>query len=195
MPCTDRKRCVDIPTQHCRQRSGKGMPRTLTVLFLTLLKFSSFCDCHEIKLVDGVDKKGERGPNNGLTFHEPDLLSGPESLFFLNGFCFFATQDRYEYSVCPFQNITQRRIIGPSATLLGVWGEWTRNETHQRYDSMTYSNGQTCGRKGRSVQLGLSCGHPTFEVLAKSITEVGSKAKDFVVVSLLLRWTAVDLHL
>jgi hypothetical protein len=37
---------------------------------------------------------------------------------------------------------------------------------------MIYSNGQTCGRKGRSVQLALSCGHPNFEIPAQSITEV-----------------------
>lgn len=163
-----------------------SFPGSAVEMFLfSFLLISSLCNCHEIKLVDGVDKKGERGPNNGLTFHEPSLLSGPESLFFLNGYCFLATQDRYEYTVCPFQNITQRRLIGPSATLLGVWGEWTRNETHQAYDTMNYLNGQTCGRKGRSVQLGLSCGHPTFEILTNSITEVSERER-FVLVSLLL---------
>lgn len=137
-----------------------------------LVIFLQICNCHEIKIVDGVDKKGERGSNNGLQYHEPDLIYGPEGLFFLNGVCFTGTADRYEYSVCPFQNITQRRLIGSSATLLGVWGQWNTNETHQSYDSMLYSNGQTCGRKGRSVQLGLLCGHPTFEVISTSITEV-----------------------
>jgi hypothetical protein len=159
--------------------------RVFLFISLMFLRDSSLGNCHEIKLVDGVDKKGERGPNNGLVFHEPSLLSGPESLFFLNGLCFLATQDRYEYSVCPFQNITQRRIIGSSATLLGVWGEWVTNETHHAYDTMSYLNGQTCGRKGRSAQLGLSCGHSTFEVLTKSITEVSFQVRWYLLTSAL----------
>jgi hypothetical protein len=74
---------------------------------------------HEIKIVDGVDKKGERGPFTGLSYNEPNGIYGPEGLYFLNGLCFLATADRYEYSVCPFQNITQRRLIGSSNSLLG----------------------------------------------------------------------------
>jgi hypothetical protein len=144
--------------------------RVFLFISLMFLRDSSLGNCHEIKLVDGVDKKGERGPNNGLVFHEPSLLSGPESLFFLNGLCFLATQDRYEYSVCPFQNITQR---------------WVTNETHHAYDTMSYLNGQTCGRKGRSAQLGLSCGHSTFEVLTKSITEVSFQVRWYLLTSAL----------
>lgn len=87
----------------------------LFLLFYYFIEYKGY----EIKVVDGIDKKGERGLINGLTYSEPDLLYGPESLFLLNGYCFLGSVDRYEYSICPFQNITQRRLIGPSATLLG----------------------------------------------------------------------------
>ncbi len=138
----------------------------------------------EVKIVDGVDKKGERGPSTGLSYSQPDPFSGPEALTVLNGLCFTAAIDRYEYSVCPFQNVTQRRLIGPSSTLLGtslpsekliisgIWGQWLTNETSQNYDTMIFINGQTCGRKGRSVRLSLFCGYPNFEIFPKSVTEV-----------------------
>jgi hypothetical protein len=92
----------------------------LSWVLLVALLTSPASFAHEIKLVDGVDKKGERGPFTGLSYHEPNGIYGPEGLYFLNGLCFLATADRYEYSVCPFQNITQRRLIGSSYSLLGL---------------------------------------------------------------------------
>mmetsp|Transcript_11167 Transcript_11167/g.11595 ORF Transcript_11167/g.11595 Transcript_11167/m.11595 type:complete len:278 (+) Transcript_11167:60-893(+) len=145
--------------------------KELKLYFYLFFSFLSIYFSHEVKVVDGIDKKGERGSSSGLSYSEPEQISGPEALFSLNGHCFLASVDRYEYSVCPFQNITQRRVIGPSATLLGVWGQWSLNETYQVYDTMIYSNGQTCGRKGRSAKLVLSCGHPTFEIFSKSVKE------------------------
>ncbi len=157
----------------------------LGVIVIAALSLKS-CLSFEVKIVDGVDKKGERGPSTGLSYSQPDPFYGPEALTVLNGLCFTAAVERYEYSVCPFQNVTQRRLIGPSATLLGfpilnselillgVWGQWSTNETSQTYDTMMFTNGQTCGKKGRSVRLSLFCGHPNFEIFPKSIIEVSN---------------------
>lgn len=93
--------------------------KELKLYFYLFFSFLSIYFSHEVKVVDGIDKKGERGSSSGLSYSEPEQISGPEALFSLNGHCFLASVDRYEYSVCPFQNITQRRVIGPSATLLG----------------------------------------------------------------------------
>ena len=35
---------------------------------------------------------------------------------------------RYDYTICPFENVTHKRILGGKPTLLGVWGEWTTLE-------------------------------------------------------------------
>ena len=81
-------------------------------------------DYSKVKIVDGIDKwSGKDGvttPN--YEYHIPDLLYGPENLFFLNGRCFQRSFNNFEYSVCPFQNVTQKRHIGQSSHLLGIWG-------------------------------------------------------------------------
>ena len=90
----------------------------MNFFFFSLLIFQVLS--HEIKVIDGIDKKGERGIASGLSYSEPDILYGPKALFLLNKYCFLTSIDRYEYSICLFQNITQRRLIGSSTTLLGL---------------------------------------------------------------------------
>eukprot|EP00428_Durinskia_dybowskii_P061162 CAMPEP_0170383032 /NCGR_PEP_ID=MMETSP0117_2-20130122/15262_1 /TAXON_ID=400756 /ORGANISM="Durinskia baltica, Strain CSIRO CS-38" /LENGTH=158 /DNA_ID=CAMNT_0010638715 /DNA_START=164 /DNA_END=640 /DNA_ORIENTATION=- len=51
-------------------------------------------------------------------------MTGPPALAFLKGSCFMGSFDRYEYSLCPFQNVTQRRTTAVKPQLLGVWGNW-----------------------------------------------------------------------
>lgn len=58
------------------------------------------------------------------------MLIGPQYLSILNTQCYFVSVDRFEYSLCPFQNVTQRRVTGGKPTLLGVWGTWTEPEVN-----------------------------------------------------------------
>lgn len=39
------------------------------------------------------------------------------------GMCFETMVDRYVYRICPFQNVTMRRITASRATLLGRWSK------------------------------------------------------------------------
>mmetsp|Transcript_8590 Transcript_8590/g.12825 ORF Transcript_8590/g.12825 Transcript_8590/m.12825 type:complete len:198 (-) Transcript_8590:519-1112(-) len=157
-----------------------------TVYLLVLSIALSLSLAMEVKLVDGTDRKGDRGSSDSLSYSEPKYMVGPEALMFLNGLCFKEVLDRYEYSVCPFQNITQRRLIGTRSTLLGVWGEWQfpiANETSASkdmggpedavvHDTMIYPNGQSCGRKDRSTVLHLSCEEDSIGIVKGSINEV-----------------------
>lgn len=83
-----------------------------------------------IKIIEGVaavsnshtasqinENPGELGP-------VPAVLSGPEALYYLNTHCFNKNIDRYEYQICPFRYVTQRRVIGTHWQLLGKWGKW-----------------------------------------------------------------------
>lgn len=82
-------------------------------------------------LVDGAEKKPDRGNTDGLAYVDPlSIPSGPRALLLLNGMCFGAHVDRYEYTVCPFQNVTQRRIVGTRSTLLGKIHFGVRNRFH-----------------------------------------------------------------
>ena len=76
-----------------------------------------------IKIVPGVDRKSDKDENK-LEFVPPDPMYGPRSLYFLKGSCFTGSFDRFEYSVCPFHNVTQRRSTALKPTLIGVWGNW-----------------------------------------------------------------------
>jgi hypothetical protein len=79
-------------------------------------------EVHEVKIVDGADKKPDRGNSDGLAYVDPHSIpTGPQALLMLNGLCFSAHAERYEYTLCPFQNVTQRRIVGTRATLLGTY--------------------------------------------------------------------------
>lgn len=94
-------------------------PHVLYCLLITCAVTLS--EIHEVKIVDGADKKPDRGNSDGLAYVDPYSIStGPQALLILNGHCFNAHAERYEYSVCPFQNVTQRRIVGTRATLLGT---------------------------------------------------------------------------
>lgn len=122
-----------------------------------------------VKIVDGIDKLSSSEDNN-LDAVIPEALSGPESLYFLNGLCFMKSIERFEYNVCPFQNVTQRRITGNYPTILGVWGNWVepRGGTNQikTYKTMNYIDGKSCGDGTVDTKLELECGHDgPFDVL------------------------------
>lgn len=114
-----------------------------------------------IKIVEGIDKISSK--EDSLESVVADPISGPESLHFLNGVCFKKLVDRFEYNVCPFQNITQRRITGNYPTILGVWGSWLHEnqQTSQilDYKTMNYVEGKSCGDSKVDTKLVLDCEH------------------------------------
>jgi len=75
------------------------------------------------KIVEGVDRKSDKDDTT-IPYVMPSPFSGPDSLSFLSGSCFTSSFDRYEYTVCPFQNVTQRRTSAMKPVLIGLWGEW-----------------------------------------------------------------------
>lgn len=126
---------------------------------------------NKAKIVEGVDRKPDRGTIHGLEYSPPSDIYGPESLFFLNGLCFSTPIDRYIYHVCPFQNITQTRVNGNTkGTLLGVWGDWIENG----YSKMKYHKGQSCSRSDRSVIVDIACGQNIFGLIPETVQEIES---------------------
>jgi hypothetical protein len=119
-----------------------------------IAKISVRADFHytDIKIVDGTDKISGSGHDSGIQYISPDPFTGPEYMASLNGLCFTASADRFEYSVCPFHNITQRRVTGGRPTLLGVWGDWesTNNGDIHR---MLFFRGQACGQGTRKATV------------------------------------------
>ena len=90
---------------------------------LALIIISSYVSSVSIKIIDGIDKYSDRDENQ-LAFIQPNIFTGPETLLFMKGSCFIQSFDRYEYSICPFYNITEKRISGLKSSLLGIWKEW-----------------------------------------------------------------------
>jgi hypothetical protein len=124
-----------------------------------------------IKIVEGIDKISAK--EDSLDSVVPDPISGPESLHFLNGVCFNKLVDRFEYNVCPFQNITQRRITGNYPTILGVWGSWQDASGIQQanqivdFKTMNYVEGKSCGESKVDTKLILECEHNgEFEIIS-----------------------------
>lgn len=155
-----------------------------------------------IKIVDGIDKlydtpiAGASATNNyyepQLPYVKPKDYAGPEGLQFLSKRCFFQDIDRWNYRVCPFQNITQKRNVAQKETLLGVWDHWndvkidiTSNHGHDNsdptvskkvYSSMEYVEGVACGDEKDSplttTTVNLQCGD---EYSSVKILEVNDK--------------------
>jgi hypothetical protein len=79
-----------------------------------------------IKIKEGVDKRStDKDSASLLDGIEVSAFSGPAALSFLAGQCFEKSFDRYDYKICPFHNITRKRLSATKGELLGVWGSWT----------------------------------------------------------------------
>lgn len=126
------------------------------LIFLVFCCLLSPIICVNIKIVDGIDRVSE--PNSldseSSTLNQPaDLFSGPPALLFLSEYCFKTEFDRWEYNICPFHNVTQRRIAGQKYSLLGIWGRWIFESTSEldhhlpkrKYQIMEFSDGKSCG--------------------------------------------------
>ena len=173
------------------------MNKSIAILEIVVLLITvnfSFATIKNVKIVEGVDIVATivESITSTATMEEddiafPDPIYGPEDLYFLNGRCFETTVGRFDYSICPFQNITQRRSIGQrGSTLIGVWGYWLpslsnssyiptvpgnmRDQQLADYTSMRYIDGKSCreGRQRFSADVLLRCdnGGEGFQVLS-----------------------------
>jgi len=73
---------------------------------------------------------------------EPFPAVGPVVMSMLHLSCYELQIDRFEYSVCPFVNVTQRRVISSVPVLLGTWGGVYYN--HGPNLVQEYQNGHHC---------------------------------------------------
>jgi hypothetical protein len=113
----------------------------ILLILLYILKYTNSIDYNiidieklnffkSIKIIEGVaavstsHSASQINENPGLLGPKPSVLSGPESLYYLNSQCFNKNIDRYEFQICPFRYVTQRRVIGTHWQLLGKWGQW-----------------------------------------------------------------------
>lgn len=150
------------------------MKKAKVGFFLTLLAICMLVlHAGHVKISEGVDKPTNMGMGGidvtPLEYTPPDPYSGPQGLYFLVDSCFKYSIDRWEYEICPFHNVTQRRVNGYKAYLLGVWGHWaTSRDSPTSFHRMIYHNGKGCNsdvassedkEAARSVaQVTLRCG-------------------------------------
>ena len=69
-------------------------------------------------------------------------FTGPTQLLYLVGQCFSYSSDKYEYRVCPFDNITQHEKVWHSGAyngVIGVWKEWVLK--NNSFDSLIFTDG------------------------------------------------------
>jgi hypothetical protein len=103
---------------------GKLVPTMLVpASILVLWIVCSCCLGATVRILEGVDRKSDKDDNT-LEYVEPDPMYGPSDLFFLKGSCFTNSFERYEYTVCPFHNVTQKRTTALKAQVIGLWGNW-----------------------------------------------------------------------
>jgi hypothetical protein len=108
--------------------------QALLLVEMVLLMCAAWTNGGTVKIAEGVDKLSTDSlttyaattSDSGdlLPTASPDPITGPASLHFLAAQCFTADFERWEYIVCPFHNITQRRVLGHKTNLVGVWGHW-----------------------------------------------------------------------
>ncbi|XP_055085000.1 glucosidase 2 subunit beta-like isoform X3 [Periophthalmus magnuspinnatus] len=79
---------------------------------------------------------------------------------FLNSQCFQLQVYEYTYTLCPFNQVTQRSAAGTEVSL-GVWGMWS-GSAQNVYSQQVYENGEPCWQGGsRSTTVTLTCGTET----------------------------------
>ncbi|KAL7374975.1 hypothetical protein ABVT39_009996 [Epinephelus coioides] len=86
---------------------------------------------------------------------------GPDWEFlFLNSQCYKLNVYEYTYTLCPFNEVTQKSTAGTEVSL-GRWGMWAGTPKNQ-YSQMEYENGEPCWQGGsRSTTVTLTCGTET----------------------------------
>jgi hypothetical protein len=84
----------------------------LASLCVTIVSATSELVYKKAKVMEGVDPKPESIHIMGTTKTEemqPDPVTGPEAFMFMNGQCITTSLDEYQYTLCPYHNVTQRR--------------------------------------------------------------------------------------
>jgi hypothetical protein len=102
---------------------------------------------------------------------QPRPMTGELALQTLYGRCFPFKERNYEYSFCPFHNITQKDVSaawGAFYGVLGVWDDWQDNGGQATPTSQLYSDGTECGFKRRLARVHISCGGSEPRVLSVS---------------------------
>ena len=164
------------------------------MIFMALVLFQ-YVQPNTVKVIDGIDKFSDISENLKLEFVQPAPFKGPVTLSFLQQSCFIKSFDRYEYTLCPFYNITQRRVSTTQSkeTLLGVWDDWilplrgdngynnniNTNSNNaktadakktKKYYIQKYTEGRSCsdGKSSSHVILYLDCDHSNedFEIIS-----------------------------
>ncbi|KAM9424121.1 glucosidase 2 subunit beta-like [Pholidichthys leucotaenia] len=79
---------------------------------------------------------------------------------FLNSQCYKLKVYEYTYTLCPFNEVTQKNTAGTEVSL-GKWGMWVGPPKNQ-YHQMVYENGEPCWQVGsRTTTVTLTCGTET----------------------------------
>lgn len=79
---------------------------------------------------------------------------------FLNSQCYTLQVYEYTYTLCPFNQVTQKSTTGTEVSL-GKWGMWSGGPKNQ-YSQQVYENGEPCWQGGsRSTSVTLTCGTET----------------------------------
>lgn len=80
----------------------------------------------------------------------------------LSTLCFRTDVSKYQYTLCPFQNITQREFNNRNTmhVALGIWDEWHVND--DGHLMMSFTDGTVCGNnKRRKTKVHLVCAEPS----------------------------------
>jgi hypothetical protein len=109
----------------------------------------------------------------------PHVASGPPTLLSLAGRCFSTTQTTagrsYEFTICPFENVTQREASSAWNSffgILGIWNDWEKPEaTHLGEIRGSFTDGTDCGGKRRQAMVTLACSGPAGLRIIKAISE------------------------
>ncbi|CAL4121118.1 unnamed protein product, partial [Meganyctiphanes norvegica] len=104
---------------------------------------------------------------------KPSNFSGPDHLKVLVGKCFKHKDNKYEYELCPFNNITQESTESYYTNfkgVLGVWGQW--HISNNTFIAMEMVEGKSCGQdRYRSTKVFFKCSNTT------SLTEIAEPKK------------------
>lgn len=121
-------------------RLGSRMGALLYGLFL--LTFACACGGEEraARLVEGEPQTAVAVAP--LQAPEAHPAVGPVAMSVLRLSCYELRKDRFEYSICPFVNVTQRRVISSVPVLLGTWGGIYYNDRSSLVQE--YQNGHHC---------------------------------------------------
>uniref|UniRef100_A0A667YAJ1 Glucosidase 2 subunit beta n=1 Tax=Myripristis murdjan TaxID=586833 RepID=A0A667YAJ1_9TELE len=79
---------------------------------------------------------------------------------FLNSQCYQLKVYEYTYTLCPFNQVTQKSAVGTEVSL-GKWGTWAGTPENQ-YSRMRYESGEPCWQgPTRNTMVTLTCGTET----------------------------------